>query len=212
MNTSITKKKNNDILALVGAGGFIQYATSDEQERAKALKGRVVAIKPKKAGSRCLKYHRRFFALIRLGFTYWSPHVSLVSDPESAIAHAVAKRFCTLGGNPELYELQGKEIADLVLSDLKGQREGIIDVEAYKCEEAYRKQVMIDAGFFEFVNVAGGGVIKVPWSIAFDNMQEDDFRKIYRGCHDVIWQKSLFQIFDNQEEMDKAVDQLMVFI
>ncbi len=212
MTRTITKSKSNDILAVVGDGGFIQYATTDEHDRAKKLKGRVVAIKPKRANPRSLGNHRRFFALIRLGFTYWKPEVGLVSGAEQDLAHAVAKRFCTLGGNPDLYELQGFEIAEAVIAELSKRREGVIDLEAYKSEETYRKKVMVEAGLYEQVILPDGGAIKQPWSIAFERMTEDEFREIYSAVHRVIWQKTLFQIFEDQSEMDRAVNQLMAFI
>ncbi|ENC6723379.1 DUF1367 family protein [Vibrio harveyi] len=208
---TIKKPKSNDIMAVIGKGGFVQYATNDEHEKAKQLSGRVVSIKPQ-SKSRNLGFHKKFFALIRLGFQYWSPDISLVSAPESAIAHAVAKRFCMLGGNPELYEVQGKEIADLLLLELKERRSKVLDIESYKCEETYRKEVMVEAGFYELVHMPSGGVIKVPWSIAFDALTDEDFAQIYKGCHDVIWNKSLFQVFDDQREMEAAVRQLMTFI
>lgn len=208
---TIKKPKSNEILAVIGAGGFVQYVTNDEHERAKKMRGRVVAIKPQ-SKKRNLRFHKKFFALIRLGFQYWAPHINLVSEPEIAIAHAVAKRFCHLGGNPELYEAQGKEIAESVINDLKKRREVVMDVESYKCEETYRKEVMVEAGFYELMHMPSGGVIKVPWSIAFDALVEEDFEKIYRGCHDVIWNKSLFQVFEDQSEMERAVRQLMTFI
>jgi len=208
---TIKKLKSNDIIAVIGKGGFVQFATNDDHEKAKQLSGRVVAIKPQ-SKKRNLSFHKKFFALIRLGFQYWAPDISLVSEPEFAIAHAVARRFCALGGNPELYDVQGKEIADLLLKELGERREKALDIESYKCEEIYRKEVMIEAGFYELVHMPSGGVVKVPWSIAFDALSEEDFAKIYKGCHDVIWNKSLFQVFDDQSEMDRAIQQLMTFI
>lgn len=208
---SIKKAKSNDIIAVIGRGGFVQYATNEEHERAKKLTGRVVAIKPH-AKKRNLGFHKKFFALIRLGFQYWAPDISLVSDPEFAIAHAVARRFCELGGNASLYEHQGKDIANLVVKELKDKRETTLDVESYKCEETFRKEVMIEAGFYELVHIPSGGVLKLPWSIAFDCMSEEDFMNIYKGCHDVIWNKCLFQVFECKEESERAVNQLMSFI
>lgn len=212
MTRSIQKRtKPDDILAVIGAGGFVQFATNDEHERAKQLKGRVVAIKPKKAG-RNLKHHRKFFALIRLGFSYWSPVKRLVSDPEEWIAHEVAKTFCELAGNPDMYKVQGIEIAQLVVDRMARKRSTRLDPEAYKSEEKYRSMIMIEAGFFELEHLPSGGVIQRPWSIAFDQMPQEEFNKIYSGCSEVIWNKSLFQIFDDEQQMDNAVNQLMGFI
>lgn len=133
-----------------------------------------------------------FFALIHLGFEYWSPDVSLISEPEYYIAHETAKQFCQLAGREDMYETHGIEIANIVLSKIKKQRESHCDPEAYKCIENYRYQVMIEAGYFDLEMLPNGGTVKRPWSIAFENADQEQFEKIYKGCFNVIWNQSLF--------------------
>ncbi len=212
MQTVRAKKEKLEIFGYIGAGGYIQYADSDMREKAATMSGRVVAIKPKsKAKSRILEHHRKFFALINLGFEYWSPDVSLISEPEFYIAHETAKQFCHLAGREDMYETHGIEIANMVLSKIKKQRESHCDPEAYKCKDNYRYQVMIDAGFFDLEMLPNGGTIKRPWSIAFDNADQEQFEKIYKGCFEVIWNKSLFQVFNDEQEMQNAVFRFMEY-
>ncbi|PNP21982.1 DUF1367 domain-containing protein [Vibrio alginolyticus] len=212
MQTVRAKKEKLEIFGYIGTGGYIQYADSDMREKAATMSGRVVAIKPKsKAKSRILEHHRKFFALINLGFEYWSPDVSLISEPEFYIAHETAKQFCQLAGREDMYETHGIEIAEMVLSKIKKQRESHCDPEAYKCKDNYRYQVMIEAGFFDLEMLPNGGTIKRPWSIAFDNADQEQFEKIYKGCFDVIWNKSLFQVFNDEQEMQNAVFRFMEY-
>ncbi|TNZ90910.1 hypothetical protein CGK40_20020 [Vibrio parahaemolyticus] len=212
MQTVRAKKEKLEIFGYIGTGGYIQYADSDMREKAATMSGRVVAIKPKsKAKSRILEHHRKFFALINLGFEYWSPDVSLISEPEFYIAHETAKQFCQLAGREDMYETHGIEIAEMVLSKIKKQRESHCDPEAYKCKDNYRYQVMIDAGFFDLEILPNGGTVKRPWSIAFDNADQEQFEKIYKGCFDVIWNKSLFQVFNDEQEMQNAVFRFMEY-
>ncbi len=212
MQTVRAKKEKLEIFGYIGTGGYIQYADSDMREKAATTSGRVVAIKPKsKAKSRILEHHRKFFALINLGFEYWSPDVSLISEPEFYIAHETAKQFCQLAGRSDMYETHGIEIANMVLSKIKKQRESHCDPEAYKCKDNYRYQVMIDAGFFDLEILPNGGTVKRPWSIAFDNADQEQFEKIYKGCFDVIWNKSLFQVFNDEQEMQNAVFRFMEY-
>ncbi|EGQ8055452.1 DUF1367 family protein [Vibrio parahaemolyticus] len=212
MQTVRAKKEKLEIFGYIGTGGYIQYADSDMREKAATMSGRVVAIKPKsKAKSRILEHHRKFFALINLGFEYWSPDVSLISEPEFYIAHETAKQFCQLAGRSDMYETHGIEIANMVLSKIKKQRESHCDPEAYKCKDNYRYQVMIDAGFFDLEILPNGGTVKRPWSIAFDNADQEQFEKIYKGCFDVIWNKSLFQVFNDEQEMQNAVFRFMEY-
>ncbi|EGQ8054298.1 DUF1367 family protein [Vibrio alginolyticus] len=212
MQTVRAKKEKLEIFGYIGTGGYIQYADSDMREKAATMSGRVVAIKPKsKAKSRILEHHRKFFALINLGFEYWSPDVSLISEPEFYIAHETAKQFCQLAGREDMYETHGIEIAEMVLSKIKKQRESHCDPEAYKCKDNYRYQVMIDAGFFDLEILPNGGTVKRPWSIAFDNADQEQFEKIYKGCFDVIWNKSLFQVFNDEQEMQNAAFRFMEY-
>ena len=211
-STVRAKKEKFEIVGVIGTGGYLQYATPEMRERAAEMRGRVVMIKPKsKAKSRVLEYHRKFFALLQLGFHYWSPDVSLISEPEHYIAHETAKQFCKLAGREEMYETHGTEIAEMVLSKIKKQRESHCDPEAYKSLENYRFQVMIEAGFFDLEMLPNGGTVKRPWSIAFDSADQEQFEKIFKGCFDVIWKKSLFQVFADQRDMENAVYQLMEF-
>lgn len=136
MRSVRAKKEKIEIVGVIGTGGYVQYATREMREQAAAMRGRVVAIKPKsKAKSRILEHHRKFFALLKLGFSYWSPDVSLVSEPEYYIAHETAKQFCKLAGRDDMYETHGIDIAEMVLSKIKKQRESHCDPEAYKCPE-----------------------------------------------------------------------------
>lgn len=216
MNATVKKKKSkHEIVGVIGTGGYLQYATSAMREQASVLKGRLVSIKPIRAkggdANRILEHHRKFFALLKLGFEYWSPEVDLVSEPEKWTAHETAKRFCELAGREDMYETHGTEIAELVLSQLKQARKKRCDTEAYKCPENYRRKVMIDSGFFDLEVMPNGGTIKRPWSIAFENMDQPDFEKIYRGCLNTIWNMSLFQVFADEQEVHNAVSQMMEF-
>ncbi|GLT13874.1 DUF1367 family protein [Vibrio algivorus] len=213
MQTVKAKKVKDEIVGVITAGGFLQYATPEMREQATSMKGRVVALKPKsKKASRLIDHHRKFFALLNLGFQYWSPDVSLISEPENYIAHETARKFCELAGMESMYESHGVEIANLVLSSIKKKREGHCDPEAYKCPDNYRYQVMIEAGFYDLELLPNGGAIKRPWSIAFDNMDQEQFEKIYKGCFNVIWNKSLFQVFNDESEMQNAIYQHMEFL
>lgn len=206
------KKETTEIIGAIGTGGYIQYATPEMREKAATMRGRVVAIKPKsKAKARVLDHHRKFFALIHLGFEYWSPDVSLISEPEYYIAHETAKQFCQLAGREDMYETHGIEIANIVLSKIKKQRESHCDPEAYKCIENYRYQVMIEAGYFDLEMLPNGGTVKRPWSIAFENADQEQFETIYKGCFNVIWNQSLFQVFNDEQEMQNAVYRFMEF-
>ncbi|MBE3997934.1 DUF1367 family protein [Vibrio parahaemolyticus] len=43
--------------------------------------------------------------------------------------------------------------------------------------ENYRYQVMIEAGYFDLEMLPNGGTVKRPWSIAFENADQEQFEK-----------------------------------
>jgi hypothetical protein len=198
------------ILGIVGGGGFISYVADDDQIRAKNLIGHVVKITPLR-GKRNLKFHRKFFVLVNLGFEYWSPKMKLVSEPEEWIAFEVAKEFCEQAGQPELFEKYGKNIAQIAIDKMVRKRSSRIDPDGYKNIDNFRKRVMIKAGFYELVTLPNGGIIKQPWSIAFHNMTQEQFNDVYKKCFDVIWYESLFQNFENEQEVENLINQLLNF-
>ncbi|MFJ5456300.1 DUF1367 family protein [Pectobacterium sp. CHL-2024] len=83
--------------------------------------------------------------------------------------------------------------------------------EAVKTKDAYLNHVMVKAGFYDLTPNPDGGTLKQRWSIAFVNMGQEKFDKVYRGVFGVIWNETLSQYFADQYEMEQAVSQLMNF-
>ncbi|WP_342205797.1 DUF1367 family protein [Serratia ureilytica] len=50
-----------------------------------------------------------------------------------------------------------------------------------------------------------GGTLKQRWSIAFVNMSQEKFNKVYSGVAGVIWNETLQQHFADEHEMEQAV-------
>ncbi|HGM6885876.1 TPA: DUF1367 family protein [Serratia marcescens] len=160
---------------------------------------------------RNLKHHRKFWKLLELGFSYWESDWTFVSDPEKWIAHEVAKTLAAQAGDPLLYDNITKLIADSVLQRVAAQRQRRFDVEAVKTTEAYLNHVMVKAGFYDLAVNPDGGTLKQRWSIAFVNMSQEKFDKVYSGVAGVIWNETLQQHFADEHEMEQAVNRLMEY-
>ncbi|MCW2484823.1 DUF1367 family protein [Candidatus Symbiopectobacterium sp. NZEC127] len=206
-----SKKHKTEALGVLLPGGGIKYATDHDKETMKGVPiGTPIALTPV-GDRRNLKHHRKFWALLDLGFSYWEPDWAFVSAPEEWIAHRVAKRLAQVAGDPALYSNVTKEIADQVLGEVAGERQRRFDAEAVKTKDAYLNHVMIKADFYDLAPNPDGGTLKQRWSIAFANLSQEKFDKVYHGVFGVIWNETLSQHFADQYEMEQAVSQLMGF-
>lgn len=111
---------------------------------------------------RNVKFHRKFFAMLKLGFDAWEP-----ATPEHR-GLPVQKNF-----------------------------------------ERFRKDVTIAAGFYEPVVALNGEVRAEAHSIAFGNMDEAEFEKVYSAAADVLLQRVLKNY--TRADLDAVVDRMLAF-
>ncbi len=216
MNSSHqSKPPRKNITEAVGVllpGGGIKYATDRDKEIISGVPvGTPIRMTPVK-NNRFLKHHQKFWKLLELGFMYWIPDWAFVSDPESWIAHEVAKEVAVKAGTPDMYDSITKDIAELVLSRVANQRKERFDAQTVKTMEAYFNHVMCKACFFDLTASPDGGTLKQRWSIAFANMSQEKFNGVYRGVAGVIWNETLSQYFNSRQDMDQAIDRLMEYM
>ncbi len=69
----------------------------------------------------------------------------------------------------------------------------------------------LKAGFYDLAANPDGGTLKQRWSIAFVNMSQEKFDKVYSGVAGVIWNETLQQHFADEHEMEQAVNRLMEY-
>lgn len=110
------------------------------------------------------QFHRKFFALLNLGYEYWSPP--------------------------------------------KAEWRGF---EAVKNFDVFREQITILAGFRDVTYNLDGSVKVKAKSISFAKMDDAEFQNVYSKVLDVIWNKVLNTVFENRQQLDNAVNQLMGF-
>ncbi|HEJ7137512.1 TPA: DUF1367 family protein [Serratia marcescens] len=209
--TKSSIKHKTEALGVLLPGGGIKYATDHDRDMMKGVPtGTSIAMRPI-GDRRNLKHHRKFWKLLELGFSYWEPDWTFVSDPEKWIAHEVAKTLAAQAGDPLLYDNITKLIAESVLQRVAVQRQRRFDAEAVKTTEAYLNHVMVKAGFYDLAANPDGGTLKQRWSIAFVNMSQEKFDMVYSGVAGVIWNEMLQQHFADEDEMEQTISQLMSF-
>ena len=151
-------------------------------------------------------FHRRFFALLNLGFEYWEPTGGAISSNERKLVTGYAKFLSSYGGN----ESALLDAAEQYLEQIAGRRvtNGISLCKSY---EAYRAWVIVEAGHYDTIKLPDGSLRKYPRSISFANMDEIEFQQLYKAVLDVLWRWILSRTFRTQQEAENAAAQLMSF-
>lgn len=150
-------------------------------------------------------FHRRFFALLNLGFEYWEPTGGAISSNERKLVNGYAKFLASFGGS----EAALLDAAEQYLERIADKRAGSISI--CKSYDAYRAWVIVESGHYDAIQLPDGTLHKHPRSIAFANMDETEFQQLYKAALDVLWRWVLSRAFKDQREAENAASQLMSF-
>ena len=151
-------------------------------------------------------FHRRFFALLNLGFEYWEPTGGAISSNERKLITGYAKFLASYGGN----EGALIDAAEQYLEQVANRRV-TIGISLCKSFDAYRSWVIVEAGHFDAIQLPDGTLRKHPRSISFTNMDEHEFQQLYKAALDVLWRWILSRSFRNCDEAENVAAQLLGF-
>ncbi|NTZ47926.1 DUF1367 family protein [Lelliottia aquatilis] len=151
-------------------------------------------------------FHRRFFALLNLGFEYWEPTGGAISSNERKLINGYAKFLATYAGN----ESALIDAAEQYLEQVANRRV-TNGISLCKSFDAYRSWVIVEAGHFDAIQLPDGTLRKHPRSISFANMDEIEFQQLYKAAFDVLWRWILSRSFRNQSEVENIAAQLLGF-
>ncbi len=150
-------------------------------------------------------FHRKFFALLNLGFEYWEPTGGAISSNERRLVTGYAKFLATFGSS----EGALLDAAEQYLARIADKRAGSISL--CKSFDAYRSWVIVEAGHYDAIQLPDGTLRKHPRSIAFANMDETEFQQLYKAALDVLWRWILSRAFRSQAEAENAAAQLLSY-
>ena len=151
-------------------------------------------------------FHRRFFALLNLGFDYWEPAGGAISSNERKLVNGYARYLAVFGGNESALMDAAEQYLEQVAS-----RRITNGISLCKSFDAYRAWVTIESGHFDTIQLPDGTLRKHPRSISFASMDETEFQQLYRAALDVLWRWILSRVFRDQREAENAAAQLMNF-
>lgn len=189
-----------DIIMVRRGAGLVPAFPSDAEAISKIPMG--MEVKAKVTQARNLKFHRKAFGLMNLGFQHWCPETTVTKvERDTVIAMG---RFMVAGGLPVE---TAKTICSQFMDKLNAQREHI---EADKSFDAFRAWLTVEAGYYRLVQTPVG-VKKEPVSISFSSMDEDAFHNFYRAIFGVLWRVVLSKSFPTEQDAENAVAQLLSF-
>ena len=151
-------------------------------------------------------FHRRFFALLNLGFEYWEPTGGAISSNERKLVTGYAKFLSSYGGN----ESALLDAAEQYLEQIASRRV-TNGISLCKSFDAYRAWVTVEAGHYDAIRLPDDTLRKHPRSISFSNMDEIEFQQLYKAVLDVLWRWILSRSFRDQREAENAAAQLLSF-
>ncbi|MGX9362250.1 DUF1367 family protein [Pantoea ananatis] len=155
--------------------------------------------------ARNYNFHKRFFALLNLGFEYWTPTAGAVSESEKSLLRQYVDYLSTLTGQQSVLS----ETLDEFLSRTGANRaEGVALVKSF---EAFRKWAVMTAGFYDEYILPDGTQRREAKSISFASMKEHEFQEVYKAVLNVLWYQILFRKFDSQQAAENAAAQLQEF-
>lgn len=150
-------------------------------------------------------FHRRFFALLNLGFDYWEPTGGAISSAERTIVANYSRWLAAHGADTAVMG----DAAESYLHQLAERRAGQLSI--CKSFDAFRAWTTTEAGYFDVIALPDDSCRRVPRSISFARMDETAFHNFYRAAFDVLWRWILSRTFDSRDDAENAAAQLMNF-
>lgn len=150
-------------------------------------------------------FHKRFFALLNLGFEYWTPAGGTITAAEKEFLRGFIRyQISYVGNEAALYELERCWCE----SEATRRANGNAIVKSF---EAFRKWATMEAGFFDEFILPDNTRRREARSISFAKMNEAEFHELYKAVFNVLWNTILFRCFSSLEEAERVAMQLLEF-
>lgn len=183
-------------------GQLSPYTPEDEQSIQSIPNGEVINVKY--SVKRNLQFHKKLFSLFNLSYEYCKPSFSLVTAAERHGINGLAKFLDEAAGRDDGLL---KEMANGYIEKLEKERLMRFG-EPQPCKDAYRKEIIVKAGYYDLVSTPSGPV-KVAKSLKFNRMDHQKFNDLYKACFNVVWTEVLNTVYESSEDAEAAVNSAM---
>ena len=196
-----------EVTLVKGQDGALRPASAADQDHMGKFKtGQAVRVSVTQIKSRSLQHHRLYWGgLIELTMDYWEPTGGLVSLSETSTLKRFADWLDRKGGNSGAI----RRACAAFLDELRHSRGLRIDA-PHKSREALHEWIKMEAGYYRLEETPGG-VRRVPLSINFNAMSQDEFGVFYKAAFSVVWRFILSRAFEDDNQAQNAIDQLLQF-
>lgn len=150
-------------------------------------------------------FHKRFFALLNLGFEYWTPAGGTITPAEKQYLNGYIRYLILIAGNEETLRETEQAYGDRVAHRRADGRA------ITKSFEAFRKWATIEAGFYDEFLLPDNTRRREARSISFTSMSEQEFHEVYKAVFNVLWNVILFRAFPSRQEVESVAMQLLEF-
>lgn len=192
------------VLVRKNDGSFIPASDEDKALASGWRAGQAVKVAVTTQSARSLQHHRLYWGgLIALTFDYWEPKGGFIGASEKQ----ALKEFCNWldarSGNTGAIKAACSSFA----KELAEKRAAKIESPT-KSKEQLHEWIKVKAGWYELV-LSPTGIKKVPKATNFNAMGQEEFNKFYKAAFGVCWRFILSRTFENEEQAQGAIDQLL---
>ncbi|HEI9868787.1 TPA: DUF1367 family protein [Proteus mirabilis] len=151
------------------------------------------------------RFHRKYFALLNLGYEYWEPVGGTISPEEKELVRGYITFLSYYTDNADAL----LSASDIYLEEVAQKRAQ--NISATKSFDAFRYWVVEQAGYYDTFEMPDGSLRRVAKSISFANMDDLAFSELYKATLDALWNFILRKQFPTQKAVENAVSQLLSF-
>lgn len=192
-----------DVYFMKTSAGLVPVSDADKAIYGKWKSGRI--IKGRFSEVRNYQYHKKFFGLLNLAFEYFEPSSGVLTNDEKRIATKIFQTLDNYNNNNGVMLDFGREFMKAESNHRRSQIENI-----QKAFEPFRKDVIIQAGYYDEVIVTTG-IKKEAKSISFASMDNHEFIELYKAVFDYLWRFVLSRYFDSEAAADEAAVNMLSY-
>lgn len=182
---------------------FIPADDSDFEIMKSIKAGQPLKVQVRLQSARSLQHHRLFFALLSLTLEYWDEAGSLLSPAEVHSLNNFVAWIESQGGQTGAIE-RAKEI---YLQELHERRSARIEPPK-KSVESLLLWVKDKVGHVDLL-MTPEGVKRVPRSINFNAMSQEEFNEFYKQAFSVCWRFVMSRHFNSEQEARDVVEKMV---
>lgn len=150
-------------------------------------------------------FHKRFFALLNLGFEYWTPAGGTITQGEKLYLSGYIRYLISIAGNEAILIETEKAYTERT-AQRRANGHAVV-----KSFEAFRKWATVEAGFYDEFVLPDNTRRREARSISFANMSEAEFYEVYKSVFNVLWNTILFRSFVSEQEAENVAMQLLEY-